>query len=378
MSETSLNHFPSSNIPEKIREDPYRLLVCADKFQTGYDEPLLHTMYVDKPLAGVQAVQTLSRLNRAHPAKHDTFVLDFANNTETIAAAFSTYYRTTVLSEETDPNKLHDLSAAMYEAEVFEEAQVREVARLFLTEAPVEELHPILDACVASYKEELNEDEQVELKGSAKAFVRSYGFLGQVLPWSNPRWEELAIFLNLLIPKLPAPKEEDLTRGILETIDMDSYRAEVRERSSMTPPDEEAEIGPVPGAGGAGAPEPELDRLSNIVKAFNEIWGDIEWSDRDRVQRILTEELPAKVAADSAYQNAMANSDRQNARIEHDEALRRAMQSFLADDTQLFKQYSDNEGFRRWLAETIFIETYEPKVAARPSARSSPDRQRRG
>jgi type I restriction enzyme R subunit len=361
VSEPSLNRFPSSQIPEKIREAPYRLLVCADKFQTGYDEPLLHTMYVDKRLAGVQAVQTLSRLNRAHPAKHDTFVLDFANNAETIAAAFSAYYRTTLLSAETDPNKLHDLSALLYDAGVFEEAQVREIARLFLTGSGIEELHPILDACVATYKEELDENEQVEFKGSAKAFVRTYGFLGQILPWSNPRWEELAICLNLLIGKLPAPREEDPARGLLETIDMDSYRAEVRETQSIKPVDEEAEIGPVPAGGGGGKPEPELDRLSNIIKTFNEMWGDIDWTDRDRVRRIITEELPAKVAADTAYRNAMANSDRQNARIEHDAALRRAMQSFLADDTQLFKQYSDNEGFRRWLSETIFMETYDPE-----------------
>jgi type I restriction enzyme, R subunit len=166
---------------------------------------------------------------------------------------------------------------------------------------------------------------------------------------------------NLLILKLPAPKEEDLTRGILETIDMDSYRTEVRQAQSIMSPDEEAEIGSVSTPGGAAKPEPKFDRLSNIVKAFNEMWGDIDWTDRDRIERIIIEELPEKVAADSAYQNAMANSDRQNARIEHDQALRRAMQSFLADDTQLFKQYSDNEDFRRWLAETVFTETYAPE-----------------
>ena len=106
VTESSLNGFPSGDIAEKIQEDPYRFLICADKFQTGYDEPLLHTMYVDKPLAGIKAVQTLSRLNRAHPEKHDVFVLDFQNNTETITLAFSDYYRTTVLSEETDPEQI--------------------------------------------------------------------------------------------------------------------------------------------------------------------------------------------------------------------------------------------------------------------------------
>lgn len=113
VTESSLNGFASSEIVDRIQEDPYRFLICADKFQTGYDEPHPHTMYVDKSLAGVKAVQTLSRLNRAHPQKHDVFVLDFMNNTETINAAFSDYYRTTILSEETDPNKLHDLKTAL-------------------------------------------------------------------------------------------------------------------------------------------------------------------------------------------------------------------------------------------------------------------------
>src|SRR5207244_4911671 len=105
--------FPSSKIEEKIEEHPYRFLIVADKFQTGYDQPLLHTMYVDKPLAGIKAVQTLSRLNRAHPQKYDTFVLDFVNDVDTIKKAFADYYRTTILSEETDPNKLHDLKNAL-------------------------------------------------------------------------------------------------------------------------------------------------------------------------------------------------------------------------------------------------------------------------
>ncbi len=357
VSEASLNGSPSSQIPEKIVEDPYRILVCADKFQTGYDEPLLHTMYVDKILSGVQAVQTLSRLNRAHPDKHDAFVLDFANETDTIEAAFADYYRTTVLSEETDANKLHDLVAALTGAEVFGDAEVRELVKLFLDGAPREQLDPILDACVATYNEDLDEDQQVEFKGGAKAFVRTYGFLGAILPYANPQWEELAIFLNLLIPKLPAPREDDLSRGVLEAIDMESYRAEKRETLAIALEDKDAEIGPVPADGGGGKPEPELDRLSNIIKTFNDMFGDINWEDADRVARTVAE-LPAKVAEDPAYRNAMANSDRQNARIEHDQALNRAMQGMLRDNTELFKRFSDDPEFKRWLADMSFTESY--------------------
>ncbi len=152
VTEASLNGFPSSRIADRIREDPYRFLVCADKFQTGYDEPLLHTMYVDKVLAGVQAVQTLSRLNRAHPQKHDVFVLDFMNDAETIERAFADYYRTTILAEETDPNKLHDLEAELGGYEVYSVAQVEELVELYLGGADRDRLDPILDACVAVYR----------------------------------------------------------------------------------------------------------------------------------------------------------------------------------------------------------------------------------
>jgi type I restriction enzyme R subunit len=154
VSEASLNGFPSGDIADKIQEDPYRFLICADKFQTGYDEPLLHTMYVDKPLSGIKAVQTLSRLNRAHPQKHDCFVLDFQNNTETITFAFQDYYRTTVLSEETDPNKLHDLKAALDNAQVYSPEQVQHAGGSVPGGADRDKLDPILDACVAVYKEQ--------------------------------------------------------------------------------------------------------------------------------------------------------------------------------------------------------------------------------
>src|SRR5207302_91635 len=212
VTETSLNGFASSLIADRIQEDPNRFLICADKFQTGYDEPLLHTMYVDKTLSGIKAVQTLSRLNRAHPQKHDVFVLDFMNDTETITEAFSDYYRTTVLSEETDPNKLHDLKTSLDGYQVYDQEQVASLVTLYLGGAERDELDPILDACVAVYQKELDEDGQVDFKGKAKSFVRTYDFLSSVLPYTNADWEKLSIFLNFLVSKLPAPKEEDLSK----------------------------------------------------------------------------------------------------------------------------------------------------------------------
>lgn len=365
VTEASLNGFPSNQIADKIREDPYRFLICADKFQTGYDEPLLHTMYVDKVLSGVKAVQTLSRLNRAHPQKHDTFVLDFVNDPETIRKAFEPYYRTTILADETDPNKLHDLKADLDGYQVYAPEQVDELVRLYLSGADRDQLDPILDACVATYMEHLDEDGQVDFKGKAKAFLRTYNFLSSILPYTNAEWEKLSIFLNFLVPKLPAPKEEDLSKGILEAIDMDSYRVEKQASMRIALPDADAEIEPVPAVGGGHKPEPELDRLSNIIKAFNDQFGNIPWTDADRVRKLITEEIPARVAADTAYQNARKHSDKQNARIEHDKALVRVMTALLKDDTELFKQFSDNESFRRWLTDTVFALTYSEPGSAR-------------
>ena len=368
VSESSLNGFSSNLIEERIQEDPYRFLVCADKFQTGYDEPLLHTMYVDKVLSGVKAVQTLSRLNRAHPKKHDAFVLDFTNDADTILDAFADYYRTTILADETDPDRLHDLKGTLDGYQVYEPAQVGKLVELWLSRADRDRLDPILDACVAVYVEQLDEDGQVDFKGKAKAFLRSYGFLGAILPYHYAEWEKLSIILNLLVPKLPAPVEDDLSKGILEAIDMDSYRVEKQAVQAIQLADEDAEIQPVDTSGGGQKPEPEMDRLSNIVNDFNNRFGNIEWKDQDKIEKVVSEELPTKVAGDRAYQNAMANSDRQNARIEHDKALERAMTELLADHTELFKQFSDNESFRRWLSEMVFAATYTQAVALTPTS----------
>ena len=359
VSEAILNGFPSGQIAEKIRSDPYRFLICADKFQTGYDEPLLHTMYVDKTLSGVKAVQTLSRLNRAHPKKHDVFVLDFLNDAETIREAFSDFYRATILADETDPNKLHDLQAELDAAEVYASGQIDTFVGRYLEGAERDQLDPILDSCVEVYRNDLDEDAQVGFKGKAKAFVRTYAFLSSILPYTNAGWEKRSIFLNFLIPKLPAPPDEDLSKGILDAIDMDSYRVEKRAMQTIVLPDEDAEIGPVPTEQGGGRPESDLDRLSNIIATFNDLFGDIAWEDSHRVRRLITEEIPSRVAVDTAFRNARENSDKENARIEHDRALLRVMTGVMKDDTELFKQFVDNEGFQRWMSDTVFDLAYE-------------------
>ena len=290
------------------------------------------------------------------------FVLDFMNDADGIEMSFADYYRTTILSEETDPNKLHDLKAALDGYQVYAPEHVDKLVEIYLGGAQRDRLDPILDACVAVYTSQLDEDGQVDFKGKAKTFARTYGFLASILPYTNAEWEKLSIFLNFLTPKLPAPKEEDLSKGILEAIDMDSYRVEKQAAMKIQLPDANAEIEPVPTSGGGHKPEPELDRLSNILKTFNDQFGNIPWTDADRVRRLITEDIPARMAADTAYLNARKNSDRQNARIEHDNALARVIVGLMKDDTELFKQFSDNLSFKRWLTDTMFDLTYSERA----------------
>jgi type I restriction enzyme R subunit len=358
LSESAINGFPSNEIEKKLKKDPYRILVVANKFQTGYDEPLLHTMYVDKVLTDIKAVQTLSRLNRAHPQKHDTFVLDFANETDIIKEAFSKYYQTTVLSDETDPDKLNDIESDIKRYQVFTDYHIDTIVELYLNGADRDKLDPILDVCANNYEDELDENEQIDFKSNAKAFTRTYGFLASILPYGNAEWEKLSIFLNLLIPKLPAPKEEDLSKGILEAIDLDSYRAEAQAKMSIVLEDSPYyEIDPVPTTAGGGKPDPELDLLSNILSSFHDLFGNVPWKDEDQVKKHIAS-IPEVVAKDKDYQNAMKNSDKQNAKIESQKAVNKAVINLMADNMEIFKQYNDNESFKKWLSDMVFNVTY--------------------
>lgn len=358
LTSAAMNGFSDAEIPDRFEEDPYRLLIVADMFQTGFDEPLLHTMYVDKILYDIKAVQTLSRLNRCHPKKYDTFVLDFANKATIIQDSFSRYYRTTILSGETDPNKLYDIIALMEGYQVYSQEHVNNLVDLYLSGAERDGLDPILDACTAVYKE-LETENQIKFKSAAKSFCRTYGFLGAILPYGNAEWEKLSIFLNLLIPKLPSPRDDDLSQGILETIDLDSYRLEAQESLSIKLEDKDAEVGPVPAGKIGHIIDPEMDLLSSILSAFNDMFGNINWNDADNVRRQILE-IPAMVSKDEKYQNAMRNSDKQNARMESERALQQIIFSIMADNMELFKQFQDNPSFKKWLSDMVFNLTYNP------------------
>lgn len=359
LTSAAINGFPDAKIPATFKTDPYRLLIVADMFQTGFDEPLLHTMYVDKMLYDIRAVQTLSRLNRCHPQKHDTFVLDFFNKPAMIEEAFSRYYRTTLLSGETDPNKLYDLIATMEDYQVYSETHVEKLVDLYLNGAERDRLDPILDACAAIYKD-LDTEDQIKFKSAAKAFCRTYGFLGAILPYGNADWERLSIFLNLLIPKLPSPRDDDFSEGILDVIDLDSYRLEAQECMSIKLEDADSEVPPVPAGKTGHIVNPEMDLLSIILNDFNDMFGNINWNDADNVRRQILE-IPDMVAKDERYQNAMKNSDEQNARMESERALQQVIFAIMADNMELFKQFQDNPSFKKWLSDLVFNMTYEPQ-----------------
>ncbi len=356
VSEALLNGFPENRTAEQFAKDPYRILICADKFQTGYDEPLLHAMYVDKTLGGIKAVQTLSRLNRTHPKKSDTFVLDFMNGADVIQESFADYYRTTILADETDPDKLHDLKAGLDQPQVYSQEEIDSLAKMYLSGADRGDLEPVLGLC-AKRCIALAEDEQVRFKSSAKSFARLYAFLSQILPYANREWEKLSIFLNLLIPKLPAPEEQDMSRGILEAVDMESYRAEKQAAAQLALADEDAEIDPVEAERGGERQEPLWEPLSLILDEFNRTWGN-SFTNPEQVGSLIMD-MPERVNGVEAYRNARMHSDRQNARIEHDSALRGQITEMLKCNTELYKKYTEDTDFRQWLNGRIFSLTYQ-------------------
>lgn len=353
VTESSLNGFSDKETQEKFKEDKYKILIVADKYQTGYDEPLLHTMYVDKVLNDVKAVQTLSRLNRCAKNKIDTCVIDFANEPEHILEAFQPYYKETKLEGETDPNKLHNLLYVLDAKYVYEEDEVDIFVDLFLKNSPRSLTDSIVDKSVHRYMA-LSEDDQVEFKSGVKSFIRTYNFLASILPIGQIDWERKAIFFEQLIHRLPTPEGEDLSAGILNLVDLESYRLEKKNTIDILLEDED---GSVEGLGiGAGKKnEVELDSLENIVSTFNDIFGNIEWQDKDNVARQI-KGLPAMVMKNEKFKNALKNSDIENIKREYRSALKEVFKIIMADNMELFGQWTNNKDFNEWLSKTIFDE----------------------
>ncbi len=362
-SESSMNGFPGKDIAQEFKQSEYHFLIVADKYQTGFDQPLLHTMYVDKALSDIKAVQTLSRLNRAYkPYKKDTFILDFVNSTDTIREAFDPFYKTTILSEETDLDRLSDLQEALDDFQIYSQDQVTELMSRFMNGVERDQLDPILDECKQAFLDELDADQQVDFKNKANSFVRSYQFLMQIRSFSNPYWESLKVFLKFLLAKLPSLNDQDLTKGILESIDVHSYRVE-RQATSAIQLEGGVEINPACPDITARKYEPKLDSLSNIVQDFNERFGNIQWTEQDKVRRFLFEDLPAQINQDEDYQNAKQNSDRQNAKITFGKKLVEKFQDFIFEQEEVYRKFSEDPDFKRDLLDTLFSMDYDKDAA---------------
>ena len=355
VTESSLNDFPSAEIESRMEEEPYRILIVADKFQTGYDQPLLHTMYVDKMLSGLKAVQTLSRLNRCHPKKQDTFVLDFANDPELIKMAFQEYYKTTILLGESDVNKLNNLTETIERYNFYEQNDIEQVVDLKLNGADDDrpKIDAVLDAVTARFKEELDEEEQVKCKGAIKNFDRCYPYFSAIMPFESTEWEKLYIFYSLLVKKLPKLRVDDDTDGLLDNVDFDKYRIVKEEERAIVLENENAEVNPVPVGQGGGIPQPEPDTLSNIIKDFNESFGGIEWKNEDEVQRQISE-LPTRIAKSVDFVNAVKNGDRQAAQITFNDDIITIVAGMLEEKTEFVQTYFGNPDFQNFVNARVF------------------------
>ena len=351
LTEDKMNNIDKP-LPKEFNKSEYKFLIVANKYQTGFDQPLLHTMYVDKKLGGVNAVQTLSRLNRSYtPYKEDTFVLDFVNPTEDIKKAFSLYYEDTILSENTDPNKIFDLQDAIDNFQVYSKSQVKDFSDKIINNASVEQLHAILDIVAVSYRE-LNEDDQVDFRIKVKSYNRLYPFLAQIVPFTNPYLERLYLFLKHLYNKLGSNNQEDLAKGIIDNIDMDSYKIQLETVGKINIASE-GQLKPIPTEMRGNSKETEMDKLSNIIKSFNDRYGNTLFGDEDKVKRTF-KQLTEDVIADDEFIKSTENSDRQNAKITFDQVLKRKFQDKITTDFDLYKEFNDNKEFRDDISLKLF------------------------
>jgi type I restriction enzyme R subunit len=357
-TEDSLNGFPSKDIPEKFKEPGYRLLVVANKFLTGFDEPLLHTMYVDKRLQGVLAVQTLSRLNRCNEKmqKLDTFVLDFYNSAAEIKAAFDDFYTSTSLTEPTDVNVLHDLKDALDDAGIYEDEDVEKFNELFFNGVDAEQLHPIIDEAVGRFDLIEEEDHKIDFKIKAKQFVKLYGQLACIMAFPAPAWEKLHWFLKFLIPKLKVKdKDKDKLDALLESVDLSTYaleRVHLNEQIVLDAAPTELEPENPNPRGHYGGDEDESP-LDEIIRHFNERWFSA-WDATPEEQRVKLIKIMEHVQESPAYKaQVVDNPDEQNRDIALRSLIGAAVGKERKKDLDLYKNYAGDSDFRRSFEEAI-------------------------
>ena len=360
-SESGLNGISEARLKEEFEKDKYRFLIVAEKYQTGFDQPLLHTMYVDKRLSGVSAVQTLSRLNRTCKNKEDTCVLDFANTHEEIGESFSTFYEQTFLGEPTDINKIFDLKSNLFEYEVFYQEEVDEFAEMILRRERENAIHAKLDVMVARYEALGSDDIRLEFYNKAKTYLKDYSFLAQILPFEDIELEKTYILLKKLIAKLLPPRAEDLAKGILDSVDFESYRVQLDKTLDITL-EGEGELKPSQADGTSRMPEAELEGLMEIIREFNEKHGVEDWGEEDKLVKGLIYVQEQVEANQQLLKNAQ-NSDKQNAQIVFADVLAESMQTILDTHFFLYQQFNDNKEFKERITRKMFDMWYD-KIGA--------------
>lgn len=366
-TEDSLNHFPGKDIPERFDQDAYKLLIVANKFLTGFDQPKAHTMYIDKKLQGVLAVQTLSRLNRCNDklGKKDTFVLDFYNSVDDIKQAFDPFYANTSLSQATDVNVLHDLREALDAFGIYEHSEVEQFNAGFFKGIEADQLHPIIDTGVNRFDSDLTDEEKIDFKIKAKQFVKIYAQVACMISFSNIQWEMLHWYLKFLIPKLrvkdPALDQLD---ELLNSVDLSTYGLErAKLNASIGLDDSDTELDPQnPNVRGAHQDEGIKDPLEEIIKVFNERFFQ-GWDATPQEQRVKFLNIAQHVASDPTYQtHVLDNQDEQNRRLALEKLIRNAVNKERRRELELYQLFSKDPEFKKAFESSIM------HILANPSA----------
>ncbi|MEK4701278.1 type I restriction endonuclease [Solibacillus sp. FSL R7-0668] len=357
-TEPDMNGFSEKELPEKFNSDEYKVLLVAEKYQTGFDEPLLHTMYVDKPLSGIKAVQTLSRLNRTCPGKEDTFVLDFVNDPEDMKESFQPYYESTSLSEITDPNILYDMQAEIEPYQLFTEDEVQRVNELEVTGGAKKstkaqtELNALLDKGVERYKR-LSEEEQLAFKQAATKFTRTYGFVLQVVTFIDLDLHKLYIYLTYLLRKLPRGKE-DKDVYLADDVALEYYRNQkVFEGSIELEKTGGVELDPQK-HGAGGAVEDEKVRLSTILEKLNDRFGT-QFTETDFLSR---EQVKEDMLNDEDLRQKAANNTKENFKFAFEKTFMDFVIDRMSSNQDFFMKILENDEFKTYIMEDMMHEVY--------------------
>jgi len=352
-TESSMNDLPpQKTIVNAFEEDPYRILIVANKYQTGFDQPLLHTMYVDKPLNGITAVQTLSRANRIYPPhKNDTLILDFANNPETIQKAFSQYYEATFLSEATDPHKLYELWDKLIDFHVFDQDDINSFVDAYLKGKTQPLLHNILNHVVDDFRK-LEKEDQIFFKKTLRRYQNIYAFLSQLVPFSDVNLEKLFIFNKFLNKKLPTINNP-LPFNVLEDVDIDSYKIMDKDEISIQL-ESDGELKPASN-GAAVYPSDERAKLSDIIQELNDVYGT-DFNDDDQV---FLERVKTNLLNNDDLVKKMEHNPPENVKAVFDKYFSQEMTGLLNSNLELYKRVIDNSKLREKLKSDLFELLYE-------------------